>query len=172
MKQQSQNSRAYHKKCGRHTSKSSVLSNQPKHSLSVPPLPSSLTSLATMPLPMSNIFHEVSHSADALDESDLHLWEQELPYKYPEPIMTTHEACYTKNLVDVLFSQCWRLAKAVRDEHALHFANGEVQGLLDDIIEDLVGCIDRWTAIASHITGTEDTNRNRMMAGCWLCWQA
>jgi len=149
--------------------KSSLLvSNQSKHCSSVPPLPSPLMSFATMLLPTSKLFHEASHSADTLDESDLYLWEQEPPYNYPEPIMTTDEAHYTKNLVDVLLSWCCRLAKAARDEHAQHFANGEVQDLLDEIVEGLVGRIHRWTTIASCITGTEDTNRNRVMADCWL----
>ena len=125
-----------------------------------------------MPLPTSKLFHKASHSADALDESDLYLWEQEPLYDYPEPIMTTDEAHYTKNLVDVLLSQCCRLAKAARDEHAQRFANGEVQDLLDEIVEGLVGHIHRWTTIALCITGTEDTNRNRVMADCWLHWQA
>jgi len=174
VKRQSQNSRAYHKKGGCHTSKLSLLSNQPRRRCSsVPPLPPSLISFATMPLPTSNLFHEASHSADALDESDLHLWEQEPPYNYPEPIMTAHEAHYTKNLVDVLFGWHWRLAKAVRDGRALRFANGKVQDLLDEIVESLVRRVHRWSTIASCITGTElDTNRNNVMADCWLQWQA
>ena len=72
-----------------------------------------------MPLPTSNRFYEASHSADALDESDLYLWEQQPPYDYPEPSITANEAHYTKNLVDVLFGRRWRLAKVVRDERAL-----------------------------------------------------
>ena len=88
--------------------------------------------------------------------------------------MTAHEAHYTKNLVDVLFGRCWRLAKAVRDGRALRFANGKVQDLLDEIVESLVGRVHRWSTIAaSCITGTEsDTNRNNVMADCWLQWQA
>jgi len=126
-----------------------------------------------MPLLMSNLFHEALHSADALDESDLHLWEQEPPYNYPEPIMTAHEACYTKNLVDVLFGWRWRLAKAVRDGCVLCFVNGKVQDLLDEIVESLVRHVHRWSTIAPCITGTEsDTNRNNVMADCWLQWQA
>ena len=172
MKRQSQNSRVYYKKHGQHTSKLSLPSNQPGDHSSVPPLPLSLISFATMPLPTSNRFYEASHSADALDESDLYLWEQQPPYDYPEPSMTANKAHYTKNLVDVLFGRRWRLAKVVRDERALCFASGKVQDLLDEIVEDLVGHIHRWTTIASHITGTKDTNRNKVMADCWLCWQA
>ena len=49
------------------------------------------------------------------------------------------EECFTKNMVDVLLSRRWRLAKAVRDERALRFANGEVQGILHEIADVLVG---------------------------------
>jgi len=130
-KQQSQNSRAYQKKHGRHVSKLSLQSNQPMHeSLSVPPLSSCLIVFATIPLPTSNLFHEASCSADALDESDLYLWERDPPYNYPEPFMTADEVCYTQDMVDVLIGRRWRLAKVARDERALCFANGKVQDLL------------------------------------------
>ncbi|KAI5989175.1 hypothetical protein EDC04DRAFT_2544410, partial [Pisolithus marmoratus] len=76
-----------------------------------PDLLLSLISLASTPLPMLALFHDALHSADALDESDLFLWEQEPPYAYPEPIMTVHEVQYTKNMVDIMFGQHWRLSK-------------------------------------------------------------
>ncbi|KAI6113998.1 hypothetical protein F5141DRAFT_973070, partial [Pisolithus sp. B1] len=78
---------------------------------SVPDLPLSLISLAVTPLPTSNLFHEASCSADALDESDLCIWEQEPPYEYPETIMTAHEVQYTKNMADVMLGRRWRLSK-------------------------------------------------------------
>ena len=86
--------------------------------------------------------------------------------------MTADEACYTQNMVDVLIGRRWRLAKVARDERALRFANGKVQDLLDDMVKGLVGRIDRWIAIASCITAMEETGRNRVMADCWLHWQA
>ncbi|KAL4061716.1 hypothetical protein V8B97DRAFT_1840363, partial [Scleroderma yunnanense] len=73
---------------------------------------------------------------------------------------------------DVLLGQCWRLAKAVRDECVLCFANGEVQDILDEITNGLVGYTPRWAKVASHITGMEDSGRNRVMTECWLHWQA
>ena len=121
---------------------------------------------ATTPLPTSNLFHEASCSADALDESNLYLWEKDPPYNYPEPFMTVDEAHYTWNMVDVLISQHWRLAKVARAECALHFTNGKVQDLLDDMVERLVGRIDRWITIALHVTVMEETGRNRVIAGC------
>ena len=141
-------------------------------SLSVPPLSSRLIAFATIPLPTSNLFHEASCSADALDESDLYLWERDPPYNYPEPFMTADEVCYTQNMVDVLIGRRWRLAKVARDERALCFANGKVQDLLDDMVKGLVGRIDRWITVASRITMMEESGRNRVMADCWLHWQA
>ncbi|KAI5993046.1 hypothetical protein EDD15DRAFT_2367859 [Pisolithus albus] len=169
LKRQNQNSKAYYKKRGRHTSKSS-LSDQLKLS-SVPNLPLSLISLAAMPLPTSNLFHEASCSADALDESDLWIWEQEPPYKYPETTMTAHEVQYTKNMADVMLGRRWRLSKAVRDERALRFVEGKAQELLAGILRGLAGRIHRWTTAASHVGGMGG-GRNREMADCWLCWQA
>lgn len=127
MKRQSQNARAYQKKYKRHKSKLSPLSDLPKH---LPPLPLTLLSFTTKPLPTSNLFHEALRSVDALDESDLYVWEQDPPYNCLEPAITPHEEHFTQNMVDVLLSQCWRLAKVARDECVLHFANGEVQDIL------------------------------------------
>ena len=79
---------------------------------------------------------------------------------------------FTKNMVDVLLGRHWRLAKSVRDECALHFVNREAQDILHEIADDLVGHIHKWAKVASHFVGTEDSSRNRVMAECWLCWQA
>jgi len=171
-KQQCQNSRAYQKKHSRHhASKTSLPSDQPQFSAVVPSLPSSLVSLTAVPLPTSDLFCEALHSADLLDESDLYLWEQEPPYDYPEPFMTAQEVRYTKNLVDVLLGQRWRLAKAIKDDRTLRFANGKVQELMDEIVEGLAVHIHRWSMVASCITEVE-ANRNMVMADCWLHWQA
>jgi len=89
-----------------------------------------------------------------------------------EPAITPHEECFTKSMVDVLLGWRWRLAKAVRDECVLRFANGEVQSILHEIAADVVGCIHRWAKVASHTMGMEDSGRNRAMAECWLHWQA
>ena len=124
------------------------------------------------PLPTSDLFHEASCSANALDESDLHLWEQDPPYSYLEPVITSYEERYTKNLVDVLLGRRWRLAKAAKDGRALRFVNGEVQDILHEVADDLVGRTHKWTKLASHITGMKDGGRNRVMAECWLYWQA
>ena len=124
------------------------------------------------PLPTSDLFHEVSCSADALDESDLHLWEQDPPYNYLEPVITLYKEHYTKNLVDVLLGQCWRLAKVAKDGRALHFINGEVWDILHKVADNLVGHTHKWTKVASHIAGMKDGGRNRVMAVCWLYWQA
>lgn len=86
--------------------------------------------------------------------------------------MTVDEARYTRNMVDVLIGRRWRLAKVARDERALRFTNGKVQNLLDDMVKRLIGRIDRWITIASHVTVMEETGRNRVMADCWLRWQA
>ncbi|KAI5999188.1 hypothetical protein EDD15DRAFT_2128141, partial [Pisolithus albus] len=67
---------------------------------------------AVTPLPTSSLFHEASRSADALDETDLYIWEQEPPYDYPEPIVMAPEVQYTKKMVDVMFGRRWRLLKA------------------------------------------------------------
>ena len=109
---------------------------------------------------------------DVLDEYDLYLWEQDPPYNYLELVITPLEECFTKNMVDVLLGWHLRLAKSVRDEHALCFVNGEAQDILHEIADELVGHIHKWAKIASHIAGTEDSSRNRVMAECWLCWQA
>ena len=129
-------------------------------------------SFARKPLTTSHLFHEASRSADALDESELYLWEQEPPYDYLEPATTPLEERFTRNMVDVLLGRRWRLAKAARDERALCFANGEAQDILHEIANDLVGRIHRWAKVVSHITGMEDSGRNRAMAECWLYWQA
>ena len=169
-KRPSQNAKAYRKKYGHHRKcKSLPLSDPLKH---LSPLSLSLLSFAMKPLPTSHLFHEASRSVDALDESELHLWEQDPPYNYVEPATTSLEECFTKNMVDVLLGRCWRLAKVVRDERALRFTNGEVQGILHEIADVLVGCIHRWTKVVSRITGMEDSSRNRAMTECWLYWQA
>jgi len=169
-KRPSQNAKAYRKKYGHHRKcKSSPLSDPLKH---LSPLSLSLLSFAMKPLPTSHLFHEASRSVDALDESELHLWEQDPPYNYVEPATTSLEECFTKNMVDVLLGRRWRLAKAVRDERTLRFTNGEVQGILHEIADVLVGCIHRWTKVVSRITGMEDSSRNRAMTECWLYWQA
>ncbi|KAI5982849.1 hypothetical protein EDD15DRAFT_2376808 [Pisolithus albus] len=165
-KRHCQNSRVYRKRYGRHASKSS-LSDHTK-ALSVPDLPSSLISLASTPLPTSTLFHDASRSADALDESDLSIWEQEPPYAYPEPTATVHEVQYTKNLVDVMLGRRWRLSKAVRDGRALQFIDEE---FLVGTLKDLTGRISRWSSVASRVAGSE-SGRNREMAHCWLQWQA
>ena len=77
------------------------------------------------------------------------------------------EECFTKS------GRCsTRLAKAVRDGHALCFVNGEVQDILHEIADDLVGCIHKWAKVTSHVAGMEDSGRNRVMAECWMYWQA
>ena len=119
----------------------------------LPPLPPSLLSFARKPLTTSHLFHEASRSADALDESELYIWEQEPPYNHLEPATTPLEERFTGNMVDVLLGRRWRLAKAARDEHALRFANGEAPDILHEIANDLVGHIHRWAKVASHITG-------------------
>ncbi|KIK25369.1 hypothetical protein PISMIDRAFT_48466, partial [Pisolithus microcarpus 441] len=59
-------------------------------------------SFAVMPLPTLSLFHKASCSTNALDKSDLYIWEQEPPYDYPKPIMMAHEVWYTKKMVDVM----------------------------------------------------------------------
>jgi len=168
---QSQNSRAYHKKHGRHVSKPLPSCDQLK-SVSVPQLPSSLISLAATSLPTSNLFYEASRSADALDESDLYIWECDPPYNYPEPDRTADEVRHTKNMVDVMFGRRWRLSKTARDERALRFVDGNAKELLVEMVTDLAGRIHRWIAVASKVAEMEEDGRKRAMADCWLCWQA
>ncbi|KIK14391.1 hypothetical protein PISMIDRAFT_117105, partial [Pisolithus microcarpus 441] len=134
-----------------------------------PDLPSSLLSFASMLLPTSTLFCDASHSTDALDESNLIIWEQEPPYAFPEPIMMAHEVQYTKNMVDVMLGQHWRLSQAVRNECVLLFIDGKE--LLARILKDLTGHISRWSTVASCMTGSE-SGRNMEMAYCWLRWQA
>ena len=107
-----------------------------------------------------------------MDESELYIWEQEPPYNHLEPATTPLEERFTGNMVDALLGRRWRLAKAARDERTLRFANGEAQDILHEIANDLVGRIHRWAKVASHITGKEGSGRNRVMAECWLYWQA
>ncbi|KAI6000029.1 hypothetical protein EDD15DRAFT_2362610 [Pisolithus albus] len=166
-KRHDQNSRVYRKKYGRHASKSSL--SYQLNALAIPDLPLSLLSLASTPLPTSTLFRDASHSADALDKSDLIIWEQEPPYAFPEPIMMAHEVQYTKNMVDVMLGQCWRLSQAVRDERAHLFIDRKE--ILAGILKDLTGRVSRWSVIASRMTGTE-SGRNAEMAYCWLQWQA
>ena len=71
-------------------------------------------------------------------------------------------------VVDVLLGQHWRLAKAVRDGRVLCFVNGEVQDILHEIADNLVGCIHKWAKVTSHVAGMEDNGRNRVMAECWM----
>ena len=129
-------------------------------------------SFATQSLPTSDLFHEASRSADALDESELYLWEQHPLYNYSEPAVTPYEERFTKNMVDVLLGRRWRLAKVARDGRALQFVNGEVQVILHEIADDLVRHIHEWVKVASHVAGIEESGRNRAMAECWLRWQA
>jgi len=124
------------------------------------------------PLPTSDLFHEALCSADALDESDLYVWEEDPPYNCLEPAIMPHEEHFTKNMIDVLLGQHWRLAKAAGDKRALQFANREVQDILQEIADNLAGHIHRWAKVALYIMGMEDGSRNRVMAECWLHWQA
>lgn len=86
--------------------------------------------------------------------------------------MMAQEVHYTKNLVDVLLGWHCRLVKAIKGDQTLHLENGKVQELIDEIVEGLVVYVHRWSTVASCITGMKDTNRNGVMADCWLHWQA
>ena len=48
--------------------------------------PPELTTLATLPLPTSHLFHEASLSEDALDELELQYWKLGPPFSQPEPV--------------------------------------------------------------------------------------
>jgi len=68
-------------------------------------LPPELTTLATVPLPTSHLFHKALSSGDALDESELQYWESGPPFSQPEPADTTQESQFTTNLMDVFWSE-------------------------------------------------------------------
>ncbi|KIJ20749.1 hypothetical protein PAXINDRAFT_66540, partial [Paxillus involutus ATCC 200175] len=70
--------------------------------------------LATTPFPDTFLFHEVLCSADALDETDLPLWDTDPPYLQPQPVDSEEEARFTRNLIDIMSGRRMRLEKEVK----------------------------------------------------------
>lgn len=75
------------------------------------------------------------------------------------------------NMVDVMLGRRWRLSKASRYQHALHFLDGKAQELLIGILKGLAGCVYKWSTVASHAAEL-GSGRNAEMTRCWLQWQA
>ncbi|KIJ58875.1 hypothetical protein HYDPIDRAFT_50090, partial [Hydnomerulius pinastri MD-312] len=67
--------------------------------------------LATLPLLNLYLFHQVLQSADELDESLLPQWDDNPPYQEPKLADTTKEACFIKNLEDIMFGCCMQQEK-------------------------------------------------------------
>jgi hypothetical protein len=78
------------------------------------PLSSALVKLATTPFPDTFLFREVLRSADALDETDLPLWDTDPPYQQPQPVDSEEEAQFTRNLIDVMSGRRMRLEKEAK----------------------------------------------------------
>lgn len=161
-----QNQRAYSRKHGR---KGPACSSP---SVSAPLVPSHIQQTAEFPLPTSYLFLEATRSADALDESELSVWDSLPPYDAPAPRNAFVDRTYTENLMDVMHGR--RLRQA-RERQAARACIAEGQGR-DEAREEILGLIvdgeQRYAALEAVLRDYDGCDRHVRIAHLNLQWVA
>jgi len=134
-------------------------------------LPPELTTLTTVPLPTSHLFHKALSSGDALDESELQYWESGPPFSQPEPADTTQESQFTTNLMDVFFGQKSRLENQAKAHRKCRYAAGDGEEVITELQITAAQAFREWVQVKScEVECT--ARRHREMAKSVLQWYA
>ncbi|KAH7903531.1 hypothetical protein BJ138DRAFT_1120284 [Hygrophoropsis aurantiaca] len=135
------------------------------------PLPSMLTTLATSPLPTSNLFHAALHGVvDSVDESDLLQWDCFPPYPSPEPPNIPAEVQSTSNLVDVLHGQRCRLERERYNERAQMLRVMGSLYLVEALKDELRRMEDQWYTVRDILKTETSGTRHKKMCEHHLQW--
>ncbi|KAN0087821.1 hypothetical protein V8E55_006442 [Tylopilus felleus] len=86
-------------------------------------------------------------SADALDESELSLWNGDPPYDQPGAADTFEEACFTRNLVDVMFGHRMRLEQQCREARMRMYEAKEEGAVVDTLEHNITGVLTSWASL-------------------------
>ncbi|KAG9309406.1 hypothetical protein JVU11DRAFT_10655 [Chiua virens] len=126
-------------------------------------LPPSLITLTRVPLPDSHLFNQASHRADEVDESELAYWDKAPPYSQPKPADTQEEEQFTKNLMDVMFSQWCHLEIEVRNHCKERYCTGERMKLMQDVHQIAANVFAQWEQL-NNLTITCEAQRHKEVA--------
>ncbi len=110
-------------------------------------IPAHLVALAQLPLSSSRLFVEALESADALDESDLGVWNSRPPYHtLPAHQENDTERRFTERLVEVMHGKRFRELRADGEDRVRRMdtvgLQEMVEGLEERVAELLVVCYD------------------------------
>ncbi|KAF7972324.1 hypothetical protein HWV62_18426 [Athelia sp. TMB] len=145
---------------------------QPNRLPQLVPIPKRLQELAQKPLPASDLFQQAARDPDAVDESDLPVWDHAPPYASAPPPETEEEARFTRNLVDVMHGRRLRVSKVrrrARMEVGMRIAVGELREMLAVQLREH---LDNWMELDALVGEYEDCERHLMMAQNLLQWSA
>ncbi|KIM55140.1 hypothetical protein SCLCIDRAFT_135250 [Scleroderma citrinum Foug A] len=133
--------------------------------------PSELTTLATVPLPVSHLFHEALSSEDALDESELHHWEAGPPFLQPEPADTAQEAQFTTNLTHVFFGQKSCLENQAKARRKCRYTAGDGEEVITELHTIAAQAFREWVRVKDCLAECT-ARRHKEMAESILQWKA
>ena len=134
-------------------------------------LPPELTTLTTLPLPTSHLFHEASLSEDALDESELQYWKSGPPFSQPEPVDTAQEVQFTVNLTHVFFGQNMHLKNQARACRELRYRAGARREVIMELHTITAQVFTEWMQLKDCMIECT-VRRHKEMAECLLQWHA
>jgi hypothetical protein len=137
-----QNRAAYKHRHGRQgTDTTKILLTRPSAQEVLDP---ALVTLALMPLPDTYLFHEALCGEDALDESELGVWDAKPPYPLSStPEDSTAEREFTRRLVEVMHGRRLRMQEEnekKRDKLYGHVPSELKMGIYEDFVAGLRGC--------------------------------
>ena len=134
-------------------------------------LPPELTTLATVPLPTSHLFHEALSSGDALDESELQYWESGPPFSQPERADTAQESQFTTNLMNVFFGQKSCLENQAKARRKCRYAAGDGEEVITELQITAAQAFREWVRVKS-CEAECTARRHREIAKSVLQWYA
>jgi hypothetical protein len=133
-----------------------------------PILPTSVMSLATLPLPTTSLFREALQNE--LDETELSQWD--LLQTYLSPGLSQNSDIYNANLVDVLHGRRLRIQKDEATVRFKIFRNGGRDGLRGSIVEEAQSVLTQWEAVESALENLEGGTCHHTMAHHLLQWKS
>lgn len=135
-------------------------------------LPKRLLELAQKPLPISDLFNLSVNDADALDESDLPVWDHPPPYTSLPPPATADEDRFTENIVDVMHGRRLRQSRKKEKERMDRCMRSDVEDVRQMLKHLLQADRDAWVEANVLVESFVGCERHRLMAENYLQWSA
>lgn len=136
-------------------------------------LPAIILHHALKPLPNTDLFRQAVCSANALEESEVALWEGDPPYSVK--VTEGEEAMdvrYTLLMIDVLNGRRYRTRQARFVQFAQELDHGDLNAFILEHIEDLEMYVDRWNTLKDLTIPEGAADRAAMMGRSAIEWCA